>query len=414
MSAVAARPSPMQIMRVPNVRRYIVGQAVSYTGTFAQGFSQILLVLKLSNNPRTVPIMVAIQMVPLLILGSWGGTVADRFDNRKLLLASNIVSALLAGSLGLLVQLERVNVVIVTVFAVLLGIVGVVDRPCSQAILSEVCPPDRITEAVGLNSMVPPFARLAGPALASLLGAFLGLAASFWFNGLSYLVLIVALLRLDRSALFERRKAARQKGLVKEGFLYARHDRIVGPALAVLFGVGLAGFNFTTALPLMSKFIYGLDPASSADNGRFALVQAVSAVGSLIAGVLVAKFATPTLRVMAISAVVFGVSLVALGQAPNYWWWLVIAFPVGVLATWFTSLTTSILQTSSRPDMLGRVMALFSIGFMGTTPIGALMVAWLAEAFSARAPFTVGGIFTALSGLVLLAAQRSQPQGKPQ
>ena len=406
-SGLAESPKRMAVLRAsPNVRRYLIGQAVSYTGTFAQGFAQVLLVLRLSDNKTAVPLIIALQTVPLLLFGTWGGSIADRLDNRTVILTTSVVSAAIAGGLGLVVTTGHVSVPIVTGFGVMLGIVSVFERPASQAILSELVAPDGISSAVTMNAMIPPIARLLGPPLASALTALAGLAFAFYANALSYVILIWALLRVRRSDMFARRKTTARKGLVRAGFIYARNDPIIGPALLMMFVVGFAAFNFTTVLPLMSKFTFGLDPADNHDASLTALVQTISAVGSLFAGVAIGWFRRPTLSTQAGWAIVFGVALIAFALSPSYWWWAAIAFPVGIVATGFTTLTTSILQTSTRPDMLGRVMALFSIAFMGTTPIGAAAVAGLATLFNARAPFIAGGVVTALGGVALFV--RSQ------
>ena len=408
VASPVSRPSAKrrEVLRSPNTRRYLIGQAVSYTGTFAQGFAQVLLVLRISDSKSVVPLIIALQTLPLLLLGTWGGTIADRLDNRTVLIATALASAALALGLGLLVNTERATESTVIVFSVLLGVVGVFERPVAQAILSELVAPKDIGAVVSMNAMLPPIARLLGPPLASGLAALAGLAFAFYANALSYLVLIWAMLRVRRNDMFERKKSAQRKGLVRAGFSYARHDPVVGPALLLMFVVGFAAFNFTTVLPLMSKYTFGLDPKDSRDSGLIALVQTVSAVGSLFAGVLIGWLRKPTLGSQAWAAVVFGFMLVLFALAPSYWLWAAMAFPVGVVATGFTTLTTTILQTSTRPEMLGRVMALFSIAFMGTTPLGAASVAWLSNVFSPRAPFVVGGAVTALGGVLLLARSR--------
>lgn len=398
-----AQRSRIDVLRdSPNVRRYLIGGAVSFVGSFGQGFAQVLLVLRLSDNKTAVPLIIALQTVPLLVLGTWGGTIADRFDNRTVLLVTSVVSAAVAGVLGVFVSTGHASVLVVDIFAVLLGTVAVFERPAAQAILSELVPPDDVGAAVTMNAMLAPIARLLGPPLASGLTAFAGLAFAFYGNALSYVVLLWALLRLRRSEMFPRRRATARKGLVKAGFIYARHDPVVGPALFMMFVVGLAAFNFQSVLPLMSKFTFSLNPADSHDAGLTALVQTISAVGSLFAGVAIGWIRKPTLASQAIWAIVFGAVLMAFAASPSYWWWAAIAFPVGIVATGFTTLTTSILQSSTRPDMLGRVMALFTIAFMGTTPLGAAAVAALASTFNARAPFVVGGSVTVLGGVVLL------------
>jgi MFS family permease len=393
-------------MRRPNVRRYLIGQTISFIGSFAQGFAQVLLVLDISNDKLAVPLVLALQTLPLLLLGSFAGSVADRVDNRRLLLGTTVASAFLAALLGVVVAFDRATVAVVSGFALVYGMVAVFERPAAQAILSELAPADEIAGVVSLNAMIPPIARLAGPPLAGLLTAVGGFSIAFYANALSYAAVAYAVVRMQRADMFERRKATQRKGLVKAGFVYARSDPIVGPTLALMFIVGFAAFNFSTALPLMAKFTFGLKPSDSHDAGLIALVQTVSAVGSLFAGVVIGWFSKPTVITQAVWAVIFGVSLVGMGVAPTYWWWVVVALPVGVMATGFTTVTTMILQTSSRPEMLGRVMALFSIAFLGTTPLGALVVAWLGSVINARAPFVAGGVATAVGGLALFVRGR--------
>lgn len=366
-----------------------------------QAFAQAWLVLEISGDRASLPLTIAIQTLPLLIFGTWGGSVADRFDNRRLLVATSIVNAVLAVVLGFIARADSATVGAVYVIGALTGFVTVIERPATQAFLSEIVPPSEITSAVGLNAMVFPVARLAGPPLSSLAIAGLGLAWCFFLNAASFGVIIVGLLAMRRADMFERVRRPSRHGMVADGLRYARRDRVVRHALVVMFFVGLAGFNFMAVMPMMAKYTFGLS-----DRG-LVLPMALSAIGSLAAGAFAASVARPTLWTLAVSATGFGALLVAYGAAPTTLWWTVLSLPVGVAATLFTTFVASVLQRTARPDMLGRVMALNSIALLGTTPIGMLLVAWTSSALDPRAPFILGGAAVVVTGLASWALVRS-------
>ena len=181
------------------------------------------------------------------------------------------------------------------------------------------------------------------------------------------------------------------------GLRYARRDPVVGPVLLSMFFVGLAGFNFPIVMPLMAKYTFHVSQA------RLSVPMACSAIGSLLGGAMVAGIKKPTIRMLGLGAATFGVVLAAYGGAPTYALWVAVAFPIGFITALYTTTVTQLLQQASRPEMLGRVMALYGIAFLGTTPIGAVLVAVLASNFTARAPFLVGGAMVMLTGMATLA-----------
>ncbi len=357
-----------------------------------QSFAQAWLVLTITGNQSSLPLSIALQTLPLLLFGTWGGSIVDRFDNRWLLVVSSSLNAVLSLTLGLLVLTDHARLDAIYVFALLTGFVTVVERPATQAFLSQIVPAHDVASAVGLNAMVFPFARLAGPALSSLVIALLGLSWCFFLNTVSFVVFVVALLRMRPDDLFERVRLSTRRGMVSDGLRYARHDEVIANTLVVMFFVGLAGFNFLAVVPMMAKYTFKLSEAG------MALPLGLSAIGSLVAGAFAAGQRMPTIRLQAVVACAFGILLIGYGAAPTTLLWVIVAFPVGVAATLFQAFTSSILQQSTRPDMLGRVMALNSIAFLGTTPIGMLLVAWLSTVIGPRAPFVAGGIVVALTG----------------
>ncbi len=388
--------SGLSSLRSFNVRIYIAGSSLSYVGLYVQSFATWWLVLSITDNRSALPFTIGLQTVPLLLFGTWGGSIIDRFDNRRLMTLTSLVNMTAAIALGLLVQHGHVTVATVYGFSVLAGFVSVFERPALQAIISELALPEETPSAVALNAMVFPIARLLGPPIATLVIAVSGLAACFYANAGSYFFFLAALTLLRRHEMFPRRQATSRKGMAAAGFRYVRGDPVVGPVLLAMFVVGLAGFNFPMVMPLMAKYTFHLS------EGQLSLPVSLSAVGALVAGVVIAGLKSPTVRILGIGAVLFGALLIAYGGAPNYLVWVVISFPVGVAATVFTTVVVQILQKASRPEMLGRVLALYNIAFLGTTPIGALFVAWLSTAFTPRAPFVAGGVVVAVTGAVML------------
>ena len=390
-----------------NVRAYLLGSSLSYIGTFTQAFAQWWLVLTLSGNRTALPITIGLQAAPLLLLGTWGGTIVDRFDNRRLLGVTTVLNVLAAVGLGLIVAAGDATVGTVYLFSLLSGILLVFERPALQAILSELAQPDEISSAVGLNAMVQPLSRLVGPPLASLIIAVSSIQMCCYVNGVSYVLFLVSLVALRRGEMLPRRRAGSRKGMVMAGWRYARHDPVVGPVLLAMFFVGLAGFNFPIVMPLMAKYTFHVSAA------RLSVPMACSAIGSLIGGAVVAGMRTPTMRMLGVGAAAFGVALAAYGGAPTYLVWVVVAFPIGVITAVYTTMVIQLLQQSSRPEMLGRVMALYGMAFLGTTPLGAVLVAWLASSFDARAPFLVGGAVVVTTGaaMLLLASRRTRNGG---
>ena len=383
-------------LRSFNVRTYLAGSSLSYIGTFTQAFAQWWLVLTISGNRTALPITIGLQAAPLLLLGTWGGTIVDRFDNRRLLAATTVLNMATAVALGSVVATGHATVGAVYLFSLLSGLLLVFERPALQAILTELARPDEIASAVGLNAMVQPLSRLIGPPLASLIIAVSSVQACCYVNAASYLLFLVSLGALRRAEMLPRQKAGSRKGMVMAGFRYARRDAVVGPVLLSMFFVGLAGFNFPMVMPMMAKFTFHVSQT------RLSVPMACSAIGSLVGGAVVAGMRRPTVRMLGAGAAIFGVVLAAYGGAPSYALWVAVAFPIGIITAVYTTMVVQLLQQSSRPDMLGRVMALYNMAFLGTTPIGAVLVAWLASSFTARAPFVAGGAAVALTGAATL------------
>ena len=405
--ALARFKTSVGALRGGNIRIYLVGSSLSFIGSFIQSFAQWWLVLSITNSRSALPVTVGLQTLPILLLGTWGGSIADRFDNRRLLGVTTILNTLTAAALGALVVGGNIGVITVYVFAVLTGLIAVFERPALQAIVSEFAGPEELQSAVGLNSMIAPISRLAGPPIAAILIGSVGIAWCFFVNAASFVVFLIALASTRRAEMSPRRKTVARKGLAKEGLQYARNDPVVGPVLLAMLLVGFAGFNFSTIMPLMAKYTFHVG------EGRLSIALSLSAVGSIIGGAAIAGAKKIDLRLIGLGALAFGLLLVTGGVAPTYTLWAAANFVIGIAGVAFTTMVISVLQRSSRPDMLGRVMALYSICFFGTTPFGALLVVALTSVFNERAGLIAGGVVVAATGIVTVAMSKRVRTAQP-
>jgi MFS family permease len=401
MQKDVGRGGRWKALRVRNLKYYAIGQSISMVGSFVQGFAQAILILRLTSSAQMFTTTIIFQSIPLLVLGPWGGLIADRIDNRTILIVTSTLSLLTAGALAFLVHSGQVSVGRVQAIALLFGVVNAFERPAAQAILTELAGPNDIANAVALNAMIPPIARLLGPVIAGILVETVELAWCFAVNAISYVAVIVALALLRVSEFFPRRKTERAKGQLRDGLLYVWRTPPVRTPLLAMVVVGTLAFNFTTVMPLMNRFTFGNHPR------WLTAALSASAIGSLIGGAVLAGKKESSQRTMAIATAAFGVTLLGVALAPTVWVWVIVGIPVGIAATWFTTAVTTLLQRNAAPSMLGRVMALFGIAFLGTTPIGATLVGYLTEHVSARAPFVVASIATLATGFVLLRSNKT-------
>jgi MFS family permease len=397
-----ALASTFRSLEVRNYRLYFFGQIVSVTGTWMQSVGQAWLMLQLTGSAVALGTVTALQFLPILLFGPWGGVVADRVDKRRLLILTQSTSAALAMVLGVLVATGVVEPWMVYVLALLLGMVTLVDMPARQSFVIEMVGPVHVTNAVSLNSVVVNAGRIVGPAVAGVLIATVGIAVCFFANGASYLAVIGGLMAMRQAELRRAARAQRTRGQLREGLRYAWSTRELRVPLLVMAVVGTLGFNFSVLLPLMARFAFHRGAAVYGE--LFSLMG----VGAVTGGLVVAARARPNGRLLAGSAMAFGVAILAAAAAPTLAAEMVVIAAVGVVSIAFISTANSILQLRSRDDMRGRIMALYSVVFLGVTPIGAPVVGFVAERFGPRAGLVLGGAATLLAGLAAAWAARGQ------
>jgi len=381
-------------LSVRNYRLYFTGQVLSNTGTWMQRVAQDWLVLDLSGTSGVaLGITTGLQFLPYLLFSLWGGTLADRFDRRRLIIATQSIMGLLALALGAVTLTGSATVHLVYVFAFLLGCASAVDNPARQAFVNEIVGPDDLHNAIALNSASFNLARLGGPALAGVMVALLGSGWVFILNAASFGVTILALLLMRARELFPQ---IRRSGAVKlvAGLRYVKVRRELILVLSLAFGVATFGLNYQMTMALMARqqFLLGAE--------AFGLMSTALAVGALAGSLLSARRTSIPLRLVLASAVAFGAVEIVVGMSPTYWSMLLVLPFAGILAMTFTTSAQSFLQTHSEDWVRGRVMGIYTLVFFGGTPIGAPVIGWAADRFGPRSGLVGGGLGTVAWTLV--------------
>ena len=384
-------------LAVPNYRRYFAGQVVSLSGNWMQMVAEVWLILELTDSGVAVGLTTALQFLPILLFGAWGGLLADRFAKRRLLMVTQAAMALPA--LGLLAVTATGVVAPWMVFALVFarGAVNAVDNPTRQSFVIEMVGPDRVVNAVSLNSVIVHSARIVGPALAGVLIATVGVAPCFAVNAASFGGMIVALWLMTPGQLQAAPAANREPGAIRAGLRYVRETPELAVPLALMALVGTFGFNFQVILPLLARFSFGGDASAYA-----ALVSAMG-VGAVIGALATGAHGRTSPRLIAVAALAFGVLALLAALMPS----LLLEIPVlallGGSAVAFAAGINSSLQLAVAPEMRGRVMALYSVVFLGSTPIGGPLAGWLAQAYDPRVPL----LLAAVAGLSAAWAARA-------
>jgi MFS family permease len=389
-------------LRVRNYRLFFFGQLVSLTGTWMQQVGQDWLVLRLTDRALPLGITLALQFAPMLVLGAWAGVVADRLDKRRLLLATQAAMASLALVLGVLTATGAIRLWMVYVLALLLGCATAFDMPTRQAFVSEMVGPDRVTNAIGLNSAVFNSARVVGPAVAGVLIAAVGIAPAFLINAASYLAVIAGLLAMDPTRLHRLPPVDRAEGQVRAGLRYVWANPVLRSTIALVAVVGALGLNYRVALPLLARFTFG------GDASAYGALASIMAAGAVVGSLAAARRGRPSRTLLLGSVAVFGALSFAAAAAPTLIAEAVVLAPLGVASMTFLATANSTLQLASSPEMRGRVMALYGLVFLGSTPLGGLLGGWMAGQFGPRSILLLSGVSSlAAAGLAaFLTRQR--------
>ncbi len=406
----SARRTFLSMRTSRNFRLYLFGQAISATGTWVNATASAWLVLQLTHSGVALGVNVALLFLPILILGAWGGVLADRFDKRRILVWTQSAFALTAFATFAAVVTDAVigRVWIVYVLSFVAGIITSIDMPSRQSFYVEMVGEDAVANAVSLNSAAFTGSRILGPALAGSLIATVGIAWPFLLDGVSYLAVITALLLMRQSEFHAQRRSSRETGHLKAGLQYVWRTDALRRPLLILAGVFTFSFNFAVLVPLLAETTFG------GTAGTFAALSALAGLGSFIGALTMAnRDKTPTMLRLGGYCVAFGLALVAVGLAPTLALALVGMVPVGFTVMAFMITGNTILQLNARPEARGRVMALYGVVFLGSTPIGAPIAGWVGQYLGPRIGLIGGGVVALALGVGLLVQRRRAEVGVP-
>ena len=383
-------------LSVPNYRIWFAGALVSNVGTWMQRTAQdwIVLTMLTDHNATAVGIVMALQFGPQLLLMPWSGLIADRFNRRKLLIATQSLMGVLALGLGLIVVTGVAQLWHVYLFAFGLGVVAAIDSPARQTFVSELVPERNLSNAVALNSASFNGARLIGPAVAGLLTVAVGAGWVFLINAVTFAATVFAMTLLRTGELRSQPRAPRKRGQLMAGFRYVSHRPDIIVVLIAVFLIGTFGLNFAIFTATMATIEFHMGA------GEFGLLSSIMAIGSVAGALLSARRSRPRLRLVVAGAALFGLSCGIAAVMPTYLSFAVSLVFVGLFSLTLMTTANAYVQTTTKPAMRGRVMALYMAIFAGGTPLGAPFVGWVADQFGPRWALGVA----ALSGVLAAGA----------
>jgi MFS family permease len=331
-----------------------------------------------------------LQFAPVLFFGTIGGLVADRFDKRKVLLVTQTAFTVQATVLWALVASGSVRLWMVWALALTYGFINVADNPSRQSFVVEMAGPDDLTNAVGLNSVIVNVSRIIGPAVAGVMIATVGLSWAFLANAISFGAVIGALYAMRASELRRRPPLARAKGQIRAGLRYAWRAWELRVPLIMMAVIGTLAYNFSVILPLFAHDIF------HRGAGTYSALTVAMGIGALAGGLAIASRQRPSHKLLVAVSLAFGVFILGVAAAPSLPLCLALLVLMGAASIMFIATANSLLQLNSSGAMRGRVMALWAVVFLGSTPIGAPLIGFIAGRYGARFALGLGGVATVL------------------
>jgi MFS family permease len=396
-------------LKARNYRLWASGQIVSLIGTWMQRVAQDWLVLTLSGgNALAVGIVMALQFGPTLFLSVWGGVLADRYDKRRILIATQVAMAITSLFLA---ALDIGGVIVlwqVYLLAFIAGCASAIDAPVRQSFTIEMVGRSLLSNAIALNSMTFNLARIIGPAISGVLIIVIGTGWVFALNFVSFGCVLAAMLAMNQDELHPSAHAERARGQIRAGFRYVWGRADLRVLLTTVFVVSTFGLNFPISLAVLARNSFGRDADA------YGLLSTTLAVGTLAGATLAARRSGPVqMKLFIVAATLFGLFEIAVGLMPNFVLVAVVLVPTGAAVLTFTTSAMNILQMSVKADMRGRVMGIYMLCFLGGTPLGSPLLGWLADVTSPRAPLVVGGAISLAAGLgggAYLLLNRTRPR----
>lgn len=380
-------------LSIRNYRLYFIGQAVSLSGTWMQTIAQGWLMLTLTGSGMQVGTLVALEFLPLLILGPWGGLIADRYSKRKILKLTSVISGVVTLIIGILILSDLIAVWMLYVSAAIYGFVRLLDNPARQSFIHVLVGPEHLKNAVSLNATVNNLARAVGPAIGGTLIAGIGIGFCYLFNAASFVAALIAIAMIDAKQLHFSEKRPTERGAIRAGFRYVMETPPIRNTLIMMALIGTFVYEFQVSLPILAKNTFLGDATS------YSALMSAMGIGAVVGGLFAAGRHRVSKRELVIFLFCLGLSLTATALMPTLHLATIGMLFVGFFGINATSLGNSMIQLETRPDMRGRVMAFWSMAMMGSTPIGGPIVGAIGEHIGGRYALGIG----ALSAFIAVA-----------
>ena len=374
-------------MRYVNYRYWFVASLIASTGAWLQRVAQDWYVLTVltDHDSGQVGIVTALQFLPIILFSAWAGVLADRIPGRRLLQCTQTGVGLVSLVMGVVVLTGTGELWHQYILAFISGTISAVDTPARQAFVGELVPQDKMANAVALNATAFHTARLIGPASAGFFIDWWGVGPVFLIDAGMFAAPIIALFLMRGDRLYPRTLVPRARGQLREGIAYVRGRTDICIILVTIFVVSALGMNFQLTSALMATTVFGKSA------GSFGVLSTFMALGSILGSTAVARRA-PRLRAILMGAAFYGTAEILLGLAPSYWWFALLAIPTGYGMLTMNTSANALMQTRTDPDKRGRIMALYSLVYLGATPIGSPIIGRIGALFGARWAILVGGI----------------------
>ena len=390
------------LKRHRNYRLFFTGQVISVSGTWMQNVALAWLVVELTHSPLAVGILAFCRFIPFTVFGLFAGVVADRIDNRKLVIGTQAVSMTFSALFTVFVLSGLETLWVVYVLAILSSTAMVFDAPGRHALTFQMVGRDELSNAVALNASLFNASRVVGPAIAGVVIAAFGVGICFAINTVTFIAVLIGLLMMRKDELVPLQKTGEppptmMRG-IREGFSWVWAHPQMRLVLAIVTVVSTVGFNFHVILPLLASDTLNAGPEV------FGILSACFGGGALVGALLSAAFGRASWKVLMLGTGGFSISLLTLAPLESVWACAVLLFITGVCFTLWTSNANTILQLGAPDHLRGRVVSLYLWAFAGLAPIGGLLAGWLCEIGGTQLSFAVAGV-TGL-GMTLLASRR--------
>jgi MFS family permease len=383
---MSSKPGGFAALRHRNFRLYLMGQGLSQAGTWMQTVAMGWLVLKVTGSGGMLGLVSAAQFMPTLLFGAFAGTLADRHSRWHMLQITQVLAAVIAIALGVMVVTDTISVWSLFVLAAAFGTVNAFDMPIRSSFVYELVGPDDITSAVGIGSTTNNVARIIGPGAAGVLIAAFGLAVPFLVNGVSFLAITIALLLMRQSEFVPKAPVKREKGQIREGIKVVWADSRLRTPMLMTVVIGMLAYENQISLPLFAKYTFDREATG------YGILSSVMGVGSVIGGLLIARFGRATHKRLGFAAAFLGGSMLLAAVMPTFWTMSAALLLVGVGSVAFITMNSATLQLTSPVEVRGRVMALYITAIIGTTPIGGPIIGWIGQHIDPRATYITGGL----------------------